>query len=239
MNDKELREFTKFIFGEDIFFCPIEKLEPITPAPCMTSMERPRPKKNKYEFVSLLANKEKGAFTVVWADGTHTVIHIQDGDNWDDEKALAMCFVKKMMDNKGSFNDIFTKEMPAKLKTIEKKEEPKKEIPTTEAFAQAAKSATTSVNEAANAMSEMVKKMTTNPIYTVSHRNIMTGESEELLTTTNKVDVQVFVSNWQKKKKCQGYTRCWMNNSKLIIDYGSHSHYLVVDGMTMEDYINM
>jgi hypothetical protein len=66
----------------------------------------------------------------------------------------------------------------------------------------------------------------------------MTGESEELLTTTNRVDVQVFVSNW-KKKKCQGYTRCWMSNGQLIIDYGSHSYYLVVDGMTMSDYINM
>jgi hypothetical protein len=128
------------------------------------------------------------------------------------------------------------------LKTIEKKEEPKKDasaVEGVEALAQATKSAATSVREATNAMSEMVKKMTTNPIYTVSHRNIMTGESEELLTTTIKVDVQVFVSNWQKKKKCQGYTRCWMNNGKLIIDYGSHSHYLVIDGMTMEDYINM
>ena len=62
---------------------------------------------------------------MVWGDGTHTVIHIQEGDSWDDEKALAMCFVKKLMGNKGNFNDIFTEIMPAKLKTIEKKEEPK------------------------------------------------------------------------------------------------------------------
>lgn len=72
----------------------------------------------RFEIRSILANHKKNAFTVAWADGTYTVIHLQEGDVWDDEKALAMCFVKKLMGNKGSFNNIFTEELPKKMKTI-------------------------------------------------------------------------------------------------------------------------
>ena len=163
MNEKELREFTKFIFGEDIFFCPVERPiievknneyikvnKPVTPKPPV--------KDNKYEFVSLLANKEKGAFTVVWADGTHTIIHIQDGDAWDDEKALAMCFVKKMMGNKGSFNDIFTKVMPEKIKYIGTRNEVDvKSTNKVAEIAEAAQKAATATVDATTAFSEMAK----------------------------------------------------------------------------------
>jgi hypothetical protein len=74
----------------------------------------------RYQIQSITANRKKNAFTVVWGDGSHTMIHLQPGDVWDDEKALAMCFVKHMMGDKGSFNDIFTEEMPAKIKHIGK-----------------------------------------------------------------------------------------------------------------------
>lgn len=67
---------------------------------------------------TILANHKKRVFTVVWVDGTRTMIMLQDGDTWDTEKALAMCYVKKICGNKGAFNDIFTKVMPEKLKTI-------------------------------------------------------------------------------------------------------------------------
>ena len=76
----------------------------------------------KYQIQSITANHKKNAFTVVWGDGSHTIIHLQKGDVWDDEKALAMCFVKHMMGDTGSFNDIFTEEMPAKIKHIGKVE---------------------------------------------------------------------------------------------------------------------
>lgn len=75
-----------------------------------------------FDIQSITANHKKNAFTVVWADGSHTIIHLQKGDVWDDEKALAMCFVKHMMGDKGSFNNIFTEEMPAKIKHIGKVE---------------------------------------------------------------------------------------------------------------------
>ena len=75
-----------------------------------------------FDIQSITANHKKNAFTVVWADGSHTIVHLQPGDVWDDEKALAMCFVKHMMGDTGSFNDIFTEEMPAKIKHIGKVE---------------------------------------------------------------------------------------------------------------------
>lgn len=76
----------------------------------------------RYQIQSITANHKKNAFTVVWGDGSHTIVHLQKGDVWDDEKALAMCFVKHMMGDTGSFNDIFTTEMPAKIKHIGKVE---------------------------------------------------------------------------------------------------------------------
>ena len=75
-----------------------------------------------FDIQSITANHKKNAFTVVWGDGSHTIVHLQKGDVWDDEKALAMCFVKHMMGDKGSFNDIFTEELPAKIKHIGKVE---------------------------------------------------------------------------------------------------------------------
>lgn len=75
-----------------------------------------------FDIQSITANHKKNAFTVVWGDGSHTIIHLQPGDIWDDEKALAMCFVKHMMGDKGNFNDIFTEELPAKIKHIGKNE---------------------------------------------------------------------------------------------------------------------
>jgi hypothetical protein len=71
-----------------------------------------------FDIQSITANHKKNAFTVVWGDGSHTIIHLQPGDVWDDEKALAMCFVKHLMGDKGSFNDIFTEDMPKKIKRI-------------------------------------------------------------------------------------------------------------------------
>ena len=73
---------------------------------------------NPFEIQSVLSNRKKNAFTVVWADGTHTTVHCQPGDNWDDEKALAMCFTKKALGNKGNFNDKFNDALDNKRKVI-------------------------------------------------------------------------------------------------------------------------
>lgn len=163
MNDRELIDLAKWVFGEDIF-CPVEKPivsvsvkngdyikvnKPATPKPSV--------KDNKFEIQSILANKEKGVFTVVWMDGTHTMIHIQDGDAWDDEKALAMCFVKELYDNKSKFNDIFTKIMPAKIKYIGTKDEVEaKSTSKVAGIAEPAQKAASAV-EATTTFSEMAK----------------------------------------------------------------------------------
>ena len=73
---------------------------------------------NPFEIQSVLSNRKKNAFTVVWADGTHTTVHCQSGDEWDDEKALAMCFTKKALGNKGNFNDKFNDALDNKMKVI-------------------------------------------------------------------------------------------------------------------------
>ena len=83
-----------------------------------------------FEIQSVLSNRKKNAFTVVWTDGTHTTVHCQAGDEWDDEKALAMCFTKKALGNKGNFNDKFNDALDNKMKVIpeEKKVIPAKEV---------------------------------------------------------------------------------------------------------------
>ena len=49
------------------------------------------------------------ATIVYWKDGTKTVVKRQKGERWDKEKGLAMAIIKKAMDNKGNYNDIFRK----------------------------------------------------------------------------------------------------------------------------------
>ena len=71
-----------------------------------------------FEVQSVLSNEKKLAFTVVWTDGTHTTVHLQPGDKWDPEKALAMCFTKKALGNKGNFNDKFNDALNNKMKVI-------------------------------------------------------------------------------------------------------------------------
>lgn len=71
-----------------------------------------------FEIRNILSNRKKLAFTVVWADGTTTTVHLQPGDEWDDEKALAMCFTKKALGNKGNFNDKFNDALNNKMKVI-------------------------------------------------------------------------------------------------------------------------
>ena len=49
------------------------------------------------------------ATVVLWADGTKTVVKCQDGDLYSKETGLAMCIAKKVLGNKGNFNQFFKK----------------------------------------------------------------------------------------------------------------------------------
>ena len=84
----------------------------------MKNDAKPAPVYGPFAIRSVLSNRKKNAFSVVWMDGTTTVVHCQSGDEWDDEKALAMCFTKKALGNKGNFNDKFNDALDNKMKTI-------------------------------------------------------------------------------------------------------------------------
>ena len=49
------------------------------------------------------------ATIVLWNDGTKTVVKCQDGDTFDQEKGIALCFMKKSLGNKSNFNNIIKK----------------------------------------------------------------------------------------------------------------------------------
>ena len=82
------------------------------------SITKEKKQADPYEIRNILSNRKKLAFTVVWADGTTTTVHLQSGDEWDDEKALAMCFTKKALGNKGNFNNKFNDALATKMKII-------------------------------------------------------------------------------------------------------------------------
>lgn len=238
---------------------------------------------------TILANHKKNAFTVVWEDGESTVIHLQDGDEWDDEKALAMCFVKKLFGNKGSFNYIFTETLPSKLKVIPKEEEKTATISvdTPEGTSQGwigisgsistvdfgATTVTDRIDEvekkvdnvdkkvddlksdikkagiaaetASNNFAKLVDNIAGTPKegpskeakkYMVYLYNVFDGQ-DQLLSECNSIEeVNKFVSAEQKKRiVCPGYTRYWSDKTGLYMDYGSHSFYFYIPGLTMEE----
>lgn len=53
------------------------------------------------------------ATIVFWADGSKTVVKCQPGDVYSEETGLALCIAKKYFGNKGNFNEIFKKWIPA------------------------------------------------------------------------------------------------------------------------------
>ena len=81
-----------------------------------------KPAVGPFEIKAVQSNRAKNVFTVAWKDGAVTSVHCQPGDDWDDEKALAMCFTKKALGNKGNFNDKFNDAL-AHMKVIPAPEE--------------------------------------------------------------------------------------------------------------------
>ena len=98
------------------------------PEPAFTTKKEPV---DPFAIRSVLSNRRKNAFSVVWMDGTTTVVHCQPGDKWDDEKALAMCFTKKALGNKGNFNDKFNDALDNKMKVIKSEKEIVEEVANT------------------------------------------------------------------------------------------------------------
>lgn len=61
------------------------------------------------------------ATTILWMDGTKTTVKCQDEDVWDDDVGIAMCYLKKMLGNKGNYNNIFREAM--KIAEVQTKKE--------------------------------------------------------------------------------------------------------------------
>ena len=74
-----------------------EKLTPVYPV-------QPRPWPKKVIF-------NGPATTILWKDGTKTTVKCSDEDVWSDDVGIAMCYLKKMLGNKGNYNNIFREAM--------------------------------------------------------------------------------------------------------------------------------
>ena len=51
------------------------------------------------------------ATTILWKDGTKTTVKCSDEDVWENEVGIAMCYLKKLLGNKGNYNNIFREAM--------------------------------------------------------------------------------------------------------------------------------
>ena len=56
------------------------------------------------DFEDIIINPP--ATIVKWDDGTKTVVKCQNGDVYDAEKGIALCFMKKMFNNKSYYNEV-------------------------------------------------------------------------------------------------------------------------------------
>lgn len=74
-----------------------KKLTPVHPVG-----PKPIPKKVRFSGPATI---------ILWEDGTKTVVKCQEEDVWDDDVGIAMCYLKKMLGNKGNFNNIFREAM--------------------------------------------------------------------------------------------------------------------------------
>lgn len=90
---------------------------PVVPAPVLAELnKRPyTPSTNSSKFSLDIRNDIKDvifndpATIILWKDGTKTVVKVQEGDTFDEEKGLAMAISKRVLGDKGNFNEVFKK----------------------------------------------------------------------------------------------------------------------------------
>lgn len=228
----------------------------------MKNDTKPAPVYSPFAVRSVLSNRKKNAFSVVWMDGTTTVVHCQAGDDWDDEKALAMCFTKKALGNKGNFNDKFNDALDNKMKVIpdEKKVIPAREVcdcdgtcteckckeeKATDHLADTMKGVQESASKATTSFTEMVKtlvdetnKNKKSKEYRIFVCSALTGEKKMHLATRHSVqEVRDFVKEYGKEARHGWYFRTWNADGGMYIDYGSYTNYLLVEGMDNSEYV--
>lgn len=57
----------------------------------------------------------EGTTTIKWKDGTVTTVTTQWTDDFDPEKGIALCYMKKFFNNLGAFNKVFDKWIPKEV----------------------------------------------------------------------------------------------------------------------------
>ena len=62
------------------------------------------------------------ATTILWQDGSKTTVKCARHDIYDEEVGIAMCYLKKMLGNKGNFNNIFREAMKVRGSAAKKEE---------------------------------------------------------------------------------------------------------------------
>lgn len=90
---------------------------PVVPAPVLAEFnKRPNtPSTNSSKFSLDIRNDIKEvifndpATIILWKDGTKTVVKVQEGETFDEEKGLAMAIAKRALGDKGNFNEVFKK----------------------------------------------------------------------------------------------------------------------------------
>lgn len=61
------------------------------------------------EIKGIWFNKSKGITVVKWEDGSITKVATQNNERFDEEKGIALCFMKQYCGNTGKYNDIIKK----------------------------------------------------------------------------------------------------------------------------------
>jgi hypothetical protein len=214
-----------------------------------------KPTPGPFEIQSVLSNRKKNAFTVVWADGTSTVVHCQPGDDWDDEKALAMCFTKKALGNKGNFNNKFNDALDNKMKVIPapEKHECKCDAPCEDCSCK--KEAEASINAAFNkmgttaekanvAMKKMIDEFAGEPVKVKRYDLFLMdpcGDKTEIYRQGTDEEIHRAMRVYRMKhypilEANRTPYRVWMINENLMVDFGAGS-YFMVPGMDHDTFV--
>jgi hypothetical protein len=204
---------------------------------------------NHFEIKCVLSNREKGIFTVKWTDGTVTMVTCQPSDDWDDEKALAMCFMKKALGNKGAFNDVMRDALDKMAIIPEKKEAIPAVAPAeTKAqsdFAEAMEKLQCDAAKAGRSMKEAISKLLNENInkeekhYTLW---LVSGTNRSVLgANLTKTDIFKMMDTYKKyhyPELVRNNTpiRCWEHRGDVCIDFGA-SALFKIEGMTVEEFL--
>lgn len=79
-------------------------LKTITKAKLVTA-----PTRKKSGIKKTIINKKKKTVTILWVDDKATTVKYQEGDVFDEEKAIFACYMKRMFENRGYYNEYVRK----------------------------------------------------------------------------------------------------------------------------------